>query len=67
MCPQANKYSIENQVGPIAAAARWIISIARTYADKGRSGVRISRTRRPLQQLIRDVLRELTDYACILI
>jgi DNA invertase Pin-like site-specific DNA recombinase len=61
------KYSIENQAAAIAAyAAHRNITIVRTYADHGRSGVRID-GREELQRLIKDVRNRQTDFTLILV
>jgi DNA invertase Pin-like site-specific DNA recombinase len=58
---------MENQAAALAAyAARRNISIVRTYADQGRSGVQII-GRSGLQQLLRDVERDRADFDCILV
>ena len=63
----AQKYSIENQAAAIAAyAARRNVSIVRTYADHGRSGLRIA-GRDGLQCLIRDVQVGHADFSSILV
>lgn len=67
MSTDAQKYSIENQMAAIAAhAARRHIKIVRTYADAGRSGLRIQ-GRAGLQDLIRDVQLGRADYDCMLV
>ncbi|MCA1414482.1 recombinase family protein [Bradyrhizobium sp. NBAIM20] len=67
MSTDAQKYSIENQMAAIAAhAARRHITIVRTYADAGRSGLRI-RGRDGLQGLIRDVQLGRADFDCVLV
>ncbi|MCK1618959.1 recombinase family protein [Bradyrhizobium sp. 159] len=67
MSTDAQKYSIENQMAAIAAhAARRHIKIVRTYADAGRSGLRIQ-GRAGLQDLIRDVQLGRADYDCVLV
>ncbi|WP_370130688.1 recombinase family protein [Bradyrhizobium yuanmingense] len=67
MSTDAQRYSIENQMAAIAAhAARRHIKIVRTYADAGRSGLRI-RGREGLQDLIRDVQLGRADFDCILV
>lgn len=61
------KYSIENQAAAIAAyAARRHIKIVRTYADPGRSGLRIE-GRDGLQKLIGDVQLGRADFGCVLV
>jgi DNA invertase Pin-like site-specific DNA recombinase len=67
MSTDAQKYSIENQAAAIAAyAARRHIEIIRTYADPGRSGLRIA-GRDGLQDLIRDVQLGRADFDCVLV
>jgi DNA invertase Pin-like site-specific DNA recombinase len=67
MSTDAQKYSIENQAAAVAAyAARRHIAIVRTYADPGRSGLRIT-GRDGLQELIRDVQLGRADFDCILV
>lgn len=67
MSTDAQKYSIENQAAAIAAyAARRHIAIVRTYADPGRSGLRIA-GREGLQDLIRDVQLGRADFDCVLV
>jgi DNA invertase Pin-like site-specific DNA recombinase len=67
MSTDHQKYSIENQAAAIAAyAAHRDITIVRTYADHGRSGVRID-GREELQRLIKDVRNRQTDFTLILV
>jgi DNA invertase Pin-like site-specific DNA recombinase len=67
MSTDHQKYSIENQAAAIAAyAAHRNITIVRTYADHGRSGVRID-GREELQRLIKDVRNRQTDFTLILV
>ncbi|SCB17659.1 Site-specific DNA recombinase [Bradyrhizobium yuanmingense] len=67
MSTDAQKYSIENQMAAIAAhAARRHLTIVRTYADAGRSGLRIQ-GRAGLQDLIRDVQLGRADFDCVLV
>ncbi|TGN90202.1 recombinase family protein [Bradyrhizobium yuanmingense] len=67
MSTDAQRYSIENQMAAIAAhAARHHMSIVRTYADAGRSGLRIQ-GREGLQDLIRDVQLGRADFDCVLV
>ena len=67
MSTDHQKYSIENQAAAIAAyAAHRNIAIVRTYADHGRSGVRID-GREELQRLIKDVRNRQTDFTLILV
>jgi DNA invertase Pin-like site-specific DNA recombinase len=67
MSTDLQKYSIENQAAAIAAyAARRNISIVRTYADRGRSGLRMA-GREGLQELIEDVQFKQPDFDCILV
>jgi DNA invertase Pin-like site-specific DNA recombinase len=67
MSTDHQKYSIENQAAAIAAyAAHRNITIVRTYADHGRSGVRID-GREELQRLIKDVRSRQTDFTLILV
>lgn len=67
MSTDAQKYSIENQAAAIAAyAARRHITIVHTYADPGRSGLRIA-GRDGLQELIRDVQLGRANFDCVLV
>ena len=55
MSTEHQQYSTENQADKIREyAARRNIEIVRTYADEGKSGLRID-GRQALQQLIKDV------------
>src|ERR1700704_6181639 len=61
------KYSIENQAAAIAAyATQRHLNIVRTYADHGRSGVRMD-GREDLKRLIRDVKSGEADFKVILV
>jgi DNA invertase Pin-like site-specific DNA recombinase len=67
MSTDSQKFSIENQAAAIAAfAARRGISIVKTYADKGRSGLRIN-GRDGLKELIDDVELGRADFGSILV
>jgi DNA invertase Pin-like site-specific DNA recombinase len=67
MSTEHQKYSTENQAAAIQLyAEKRGISIVRTYADEGRSGLSIDR-RRALKQLIDDVRQGRADYASILV
>jgi DNA invertase Pin-like site-specific DNA recombinase len=67
MSTDRQKYSTENQAAAIAAyAAQRNLTIVRTYADHGRSGVRIE-GREDLQRLIRDVKSGEADFDVILV
>jgi DNA invertase Pin-like site-specific DNA recombinase len=67
MSTDLQKYSIENQAAAIASfAARRNLTIVRTYADRGRSGVRLD-GRDDLQRLIRDVKSGQTDFDVVLV
>ncbi len=67
MSTDHQRYSIANQSDAIHAyAARRGMTIVRTYADEGKSGLNID-GRRALQQLIQDVLSEQTDFTTILV
>jgi DNA invertase Pin-like site-specific DNA recombinase len=60
-------YSTQNQADAIAAyAARHDITIVRTYADEGRSGLSLDQ-RQALRQLISDVLTGRADFDRILV
>jgi DNA invertase Pin-like site-specific DNA recombinase len=64
---ESQKYSIENQAAAIAAyAARRGMSIVGTYADRGRSGLRIA-GRDALKALISDVELERAEFDCVLV
>jgi DNA invertase Pin-like site-specific DNA recombinase len=61
------RYSIENQAAAIAAyAARYNLTIVRTYRDDGISGLRIEK-REGLKQLITDVCSGLADFSRVLV
>lgn len=67
MSTDYQKYSIANQSDAIRAyAARRGMTVVRTYADKGKSGLNIG-GRNSLQQLIKDVQSGQTDFATILV
>lgn len=67
MSTDGQKYSLENQAAAIAAyAARRHLTIVHTYADPGRSGLRLA-GRDGLQELIRDVQLGRTDFDCVLV
>ena len=67
MSTDAQKYSLDNQAAAIAAyAARRHLTIVQTYADPGRSGLRIA-GREGLQELIRDVQLGRADFDCVLV
>ncbi|WP_439358818.1 recombinase family protein [Bradyrhizobium sp. DASA03007] len=67
MSTDHQKYSTENQKDAIAAyAARHNLTIVRTYADEGRSGLRIE-GRDALKQLIDDVRNRRTDFSVVLV
>ncbi|MGX1320750.1 DNA invertase Pin-like site-specific DNA recombinase [Bradyrhizobium sp. USDA 377] len=67
MSTDHQKYSTENQKDAIAAyAARHGFTIVRTYADEGRSGLRIE-GRDALKQLIEDVRNRRTDFSVVLV
>lgn len=67
MSTDHQKYSTENQAAAIAAyAAQRNLTIVRTYADHGRSGVRLG-GRDALQRLIRDVKSGQADFELILV
>src|SRR5258707_9016171 len=61
------RYSIENQAAAIAAyAARYNLTIVRTYRDAGISGLKIDK-REGLKQLITDVSCGRADFSHILV
>ena len=61
------RYSIENQAAAIAAyAARYDLTIVKTYRDDGISGLRIEK-REGLKQLITDVCSGHADFRRILV
>ncbi|WP_271566532.1 recombinase family protein [Bradyrhizobium sp. CCBAU 11386] len=67
MSTDAQKYSLDNQAAAIVAyAARRHLTIVHTYADPGRSGLRIA-GREGLQELIRDVQLGRADFDCVLV
>lgn len=67
MSTEHQKYSTENQADIIAAyAARRGFEVVRTYADAGKSGLRLD-GRVSLQQLIKDVQAGATDFEVILV
>ena len=67
MSTDLQEYSTENQAAAIAASATLRgLKIVRTYADHGRSGVRID-GREDLQRLIRDVKGGEADFNVILV
>lgn len=67
MSTDHQKYSIQSQVDTIAEyAARRGLAVVRTYADAGRSGLRLGR-RNALKQLIGDVRDRQNDYEVILV
>lgn len=67
MSTDHQKYSTENQAAAMAAyAAQRNITIVRTYADEGRSGLRIF-GRDGLKQLIDDVQFGHADFNCVLV
>ena len=67
MSTEHQQYSTENQADKIREyAARRNIEIVRTYADEGKSGLRIN-GRQALQQLIADVQSGKADFQIILV
>lgn len=67
MSTEHQQYSTENQADRIREyAARHGIQIVRTYADEGKSGLRID-GRQALQRLIRDVESGQADFQVILV
>jgi DNA invertase Pin-like site-specific DNA recombinase len=67
MSTEHQQYSTENQADKIREyAARRNIQIVRTYADEGKSGLRID-GRQALQQLIKDVEAGNVDFQIILV
>ncbi|WP_316903741.1 recombinase family protein, partial [Ralstonia mannitolilytica] len=67
MSTEHQQYSMENQADKIREyAARRNIDIVRTYADEGKSGLRID-GRQALQQLIGDVQAGKADFQIILV
>nr|QQZ48910.1 recombinase family protein [Phenylobacterium glaciei] len=66
MSRDAQQYSLENQKAQIAAyAAEHRIEVVATYADAGKSGVRLEGE--SLQQLLADVLTGQADFKLILV
>lgn len=67
MSTEHQKYSTENQAAEIAryALQRGMV-IVRTYADEGKSGLKLD-GREALQQLVEDVSGGQTDFAAILV
>jgi DNA invertase Pin-like site-specific DNA recombinase len=67
MSTEHQQYSTENQAARIREyATRRGIEIVRTYADAGKSGLRID-GRASLQQLIKDVESGTADFTIILV
>lgn len=67
MSTEHQKYSTENQADAIRQyAARRGLAIVRTYADQGKSGLRLD-GRDALKQLIADVQNGTADFATILV
>jgi DNA invertase Pin-like site-specific DNA recombinase len=67
MSTEHQKYSTENQSDKIREyAEQHELLIVRTYADQGKSGLRID-GRQALQQLIKDVESGAADYKIILV
>jgi DNA invertase Pin-like site-specific DNA recombinase len=67
MSTEHQKYSTENQATAILGyAAEHGISIVRTYADEGKSGISL-KGRTALKQLIDDVRHERTDFTVVLV
>ena len=67
MSTEHQQYSTENQADKIREyAAHRNIDIVRTYADAGKSGLRID-GRQALQQLIKDVESGSADFSIILV
>jgi DNA invertase Pin-like site-specific DNA recombinase len=67
MSTEHQQYSTENQRDKIAEyAARRNIQIVRTYADEGKSGLRID-GRQALQRLLKDVESSVADFQMILV
>ena len=67
MSTEYQHYSTENQAATIAAyAAKHNLTIVRTYADDGRSGLRIS-NRNALVELINDVRFGRADFSHVLV
>lgn len=67
MSTEHQQYSTQNQVARIREyAAQRSIEVVRTYADEGKSGLRIA-GRLALQQLIQDVESGSADFAMVLV
>lgn len=67
MSTDLQQYSIQNQIEMIEAyALRRNIQIVRTYADEGRSGLRLD-GRPALQQLLQDVQNGMVDFSIVLV
>lgn len=67
MSTEHQKYSTDNQIAAITGyAAKHHFEVVRTYADEGKSGLRLV-GRDALQALLRDVETEAADYAAILV
>ena len=67
MSTEHQQYSTENQADKIREyATRRGIEIIKTYADAGKSGLRID-GRQALQQLIKDVETGVSDFQIILV
>lgn len=67
MSTEHQQYSTQNQVARIREyAAQRGIEVVRTYADEGKSGLRIA-GRLGLQQLIQDVESKRADFAVVLV
>src|SRR5436305_2400732 len=67
MSTEHQKYSTENQADAILQyAARRGLTIVRTYADQGKSGLRLD-GRDALKQLIADVQNGAADFTTILV
>lgn len=67
MSTEHQQYSTENQADKIREyAAQRNVEIVRTYADEGKSGLRID-GRQALQQLIKDVESDSVDFQLILV
>ena len=67
MSTDHQKYSTENQADAIRDyAARRQMDIVKTYADAGKSGLKLD-GREALQNLIADVQSEVADYNVILV
>jgi DNA invertase Pin-like site-specific DNA recombinase len=67
MSTEHQQYSTQNQVARIREyAAQRGIEVVRTYADEGKSGLRIA-GRHALQQLIQDVESKTADFSAVLV